>query len=267
MQTYQLEITLDGIKPPIWRKLLVPSGITLDILHAVLQTVMGWEDSHPHEFSASKSPYTPLEKETGVRLDTVLGKEGDNLRYIYDFGDHWQHTIKLEKVLPLTDDFPKCVDGERACPPEDCGGIPGYEQILHAMRNPDDTDSEDLFEWVGEEFDPDYFNSDLINEALADFVVVPAISATSKLRIVQEDVAALVPDEDKIDDAVLALLTLTFHAENNVVKAWKTFDWDAMNRLYVKGYILDPVGKLKSVVLTEKGVAHAQQLFSRLFIK
>jgi len=111
---------------------------------------------------------------------------------------------------------------------------------------------------------------------LADFVVIPqdepereqpSISETSRLRIVQEEVAPLVPDEDKIDDAVLALLTLTFHAEKNVVKAWKTFDWNAMSRLHAKGYIQDPVGKLKSVVLTEKGVAHAQQLFSRLFIK
>ena len=284
MQTYQLKITIDSIQPVIWRRVLVPSGITLEVLHHVIQTTMGWQETHSHKFSIGQQSFGPRDAEgdsnsndeAGVPLDSLISKEGNELRYAYDLRDNWQHTVKLEKVLPLTDGFPKCVDGERACPPEDCGGISGYEAILHAMVHPDDADSEELFEWVGEEFDPEFFNREAINAALADFVVIPqdepereqpSISETSRLRIVQEEVAPLVPDEDKIDDAVLALLTLTFHAEKNVVKAWKTFDWNAMSRLHAKGYIQDPVGKLKSVVLTEKGVAHAQQLFSRLFIK
>jgi len=283
MQTYQLRITIDSIQPVIWRRVQVPSGITLEVFHHVIQTAMGWQETHSHQFSIDQRSYGPRDEtgtsgasdEAGVPLNSLISKEGSHLRYAYDLSDNWQHTVKLEKVLPLTDGFPTCIDGERACPPEDCGGITGYEQILHAMVHPDDADSEELFEWVGEDFDPEYFNREAINALLADFVVIPQdepereppVSTTSILRIIKEEIAPAKADHDKIDEAVLALLTLTFYRDNDVIRAWKTFDWDAMSRLHAKGYIQDPVGKLKSVVLTDKGVTQAQQLFAKLFAK
>lgn len=285
MKTYQIKIVLNHVKPPIWRKLLVPSGITLEVLHPVIQTAMGWDNAHLHEFTLDQQTYAPVNEdtspevieETGVVLGSLINKEGATLTYTYDFGDDWRHTITLEKILPPAKSPLKCIDGKRACPPEDCGGIPGYENLLHAMRNPDDADSEELFEWMGGDFDPEYFSAEAINEMLGDFVMEPEepspqkkTTATARpvLSIVKED-NAIQPklDEDKIDDAILALLTLTFHEDHHVTRAWKTFDWEAMTRLHARGYILNPVGKVKSVTMTDEGIARAKQLLVQLFSK
>ncbi|MES1189883.1 MAG: DUF6429 family protein [Steroidobacter sp.] len=281
MQTYQIKVVLNGIEPPIWRSLRVPSEITLEVLHLVIQTAMGWHETHMHEFAVGQQRYAPLDdeaspdvlEEAGVPLASLINRQGDTLMYTYDFGDWWQHVITLEKILPPDNQAPRCISGERACPPEDCGGIPGYEDLLHSLRNPDDAHSEESIEWVSD-FDPEYFNLDAVNEVLSDFAVesepppprTETIATSSGIVIVEEDnTPQPVADEDKIDDAVLALLSLTFHNDHDITRAWKTFDWDALNRLHARGYIHNPVGKVKSVAMTEKGVERAKELFAKLF--
>jgi hypothetical protein len=147
---YQLKVTLRGTSPAIWRRLLVPAGLTLDVLHDVLQLAMGWDDSHLHEFRIGGKRFgkpdpddrlmglDPVGNERTVHLFRALGKVGAKAVYTYDFGDSWEHAIIVEKVLPPERGvaYPVCVGGKLHCPPEDCGGIPGYYNLLEAIRDP-----------------------------------------------------------------------------------------------------------------------------------
>ncbi|HEY8720667.1 plasmid pRiA4b ORF-3 family protein [Pengzhenrongella sp.] len=151
--TYRVRVDLDDSEPPIWRRVEVASDLRLNDLHTVLQVAMGWTDSHLHEFALGDSRRDPrIERfataedladgdtgvpESEVRLDEVLRNEGDSLMYTYDFGDGWEHTLRLDAVLARPDDAPRarCTDGRRACPPEDCGGIGGYLELLDAARD------------------------------------------------------------------------------------------------------------------------------------
>ena len=170
--TYQIKVTLKGIKPPIWRRLLVPSSLNLYDFHFVLQVVMGWTNSHLHAFVCHGIIYSLPEPdadyavdETKVKLSSLLKKTGDKLRYDYDFGDNWEHDVVLEKILPYTHEqsLPVCLKGKRACPPEDCGGIWGYKELLQIISNPQHEDYEELMEWLQVEFDPEYVDIDEIN--------------------------------------------------------------------------------------------------------
>ena len=133
---------------------------------------MGWTDSHFHLFERNKTVYKPPGVEIPGRnerkavLSDVLRTEKDTLTYEYDFGDGWEHKITLEKKLPFdrSMQLPRCLKGRRACPPEDCGGPWGYETLLAAIRDPQGEDDEELLEWVGDEFDPERFSVDEINE-------------------------------------------------------------------------------------------------------
>lgn len=177
---YQLKITLLGTKPPIWRRLLVPAGMTLAGLHKTLQEAMGWENYHLHEFRIGRKTYgepdpdarmmglpTTVNERT-VRLFSVLGEVGAKAEYLYDFGDGWEHRIVVEKVLPPDPGvaYPVCVAGKLHGPPEDCGGVPGYYNMLEALQDPDHEEHEALREWIGEGFDPDAFSVDEVNEWL-----------------------------------------------------------------------------------------------------
>jgi hypothetical protein len=134
--------------PPVWRRILVPGNTTLLKLHDILQIVMGWEDSHLHMFTIEGSIYgDPANDEYGdlgtideakVKSHQVIYREGQRLSYEYDFGDSWNHTLLVEKFLPPQEGvrYPMCLKGERACPPEDVGGVWGYENFLEAIRNP-----------------------------------------------------------------------------------------------------------------------------------
>jgi hypothetical protein len=176
---YQIKISLIGVKPPIWRTILVSSAIDLEIFHDTIQLVMGWTDSHLHQFIANQVFYgTPdddfeleMEDETKYKLSQLLKKEKDSLIYEYDFGDSWEHKVLLEKILP--DDgktiLPVCLKGKRACPPEDCGGIWGYEELLVTISDSKHPDHEDMLEWLGGEFDPEEFDLEEINEDLAEY--------------------------------------------------------------------------------------------------
>jgi hypothetical protein len=174
-QIFQIQISLQGSKPKIWRRILVKSDITLVDFHKIIQTVMGWTNSHLHLFQHGRDSYSPEEFEVEdtknsrkVKLNSLLKKEKDKIKYEYDFGDDWQHDILLEKILPLdkTMPIPSCIDGKGNCPPEDCGGIRGFEEIKTILANSKHKQYEEIMEWLGGEFDPDYFDKNEINEML-----------------------------------------------------------------------------------------------------
>ena len=180
-EIYQIKVTLLWTKLPIWRRLLVPSSLTLAQLHDVLQTAMGWEDCHMHEFTAGKRRFggpelsegfmgdPEVESERATRLSAVLARVGAKMIYTYDFGDGWEHSIVLEKRLPPEQDavYPICLDGQRACPPDDCGGIPGFYHLLEILANPKHKEHNGMLEWVGGAFDPEAFSVDKINKSLS----------------------------------------------------------------------------------------------------
>ena len=177
---YQLKVTLKGSKPPIWRRLLIDSSVTLPELHSVLQVVMGWSDYHLHQFTAAGRQYSVTDPnfgmddvtdEKGVRLDRLLVSEKDSIGYEYDFGDGWEHVILLEKVLPPEPSkaLPVCIKAKGACPPEDVGGLWGYYNFLDVIKDPTHSEHEELKEWIGGEFDPDAYDMGWVNQQLRGF--------------------------------------------------------------------------------------------------
>ena len=179
-EIYQLKVTLLGTSPPIWRRLLVPADLTLAQLHDVLQAAMGWEDGHMHEFSIGRRHFgrpnpddrlrgmPPVENERTVRLSSLLGRVGAEAVYTYDFGDGWEHGLVLEKRLSADPNtaYPVCTGGQLACPPEDCGGIGGFYDLLEALGDPAHEQHDELRDWVGDEYDPDAFSVDDVNRML-----------------------------------------------------------------------------------------------------
>jgi hypothetical protein len=176
---YQIKISLIGAKPPIWRTVLVASDLGLGAFHDVIQVAMGWTDSHLHQFFDNKKSYgipdddfeLEMEDESEYKLFQLLKKEKDTLTYEYDFGDSWEHKILLEKILPNDSGIflPVCIKGKRACPPEDCGGIWGYEELLEIISDPKHPEHKSMLEWLGGEFDPDEFDLEQINGDLAEY--------------------------------------------------------------------------------------------------
>ncbi|MBS2961900.1 plasmid pRiA4b ORF-3 family protein [Actinocrinis puniceicyclus] len=165
---YQLKVTLLGLRPPVWRRITVPADTSLAALHHVIQAAMGWEDYHMHVFNAGRASYGLPDRELGHRdakkvpLSRVLGGVGDRIGYTYDLGDCWEHEILLEKTV-ATVGRPACVDGRRHCPPEDCGGVWAYQDLVQALTDKDDERHEELTEWMEEahgltDFDPEFFD-------------------------------------------------------------------------------------------------------------
>ena len=177
LDLYQIKVTLKGSKPPVWRRFNIVSDVSLQDLHWVLQAVLGWEDYHLHEFRAAKKFFgevTPDSdeytiEESEVALSSVLTRVKQKLTYIYDFGDDWQHEIVLEKKVPYAPGAPlvKCLAGERACPPEDCGGLWGFDHYLEAISDPNHPDHNEMLDWL-EDYDPDAFDLDEINRILEE---------------------------------------------------------------------------------------------------
>ena len=178
---YQIKVTLLGTRPPIWRRLLVPANLTLAQLHDVLQLAMGWENCHMHDFRIGQKRFGTPDSAEGLmglpstasertaRLFRVLGKVGAKAVYTYDFGDGWEHGIAVEKVLPpaMGQAYPICVDGKRHGPPEDCGGVPGFYDLLEAIGDPEHDQHEEMQDWLGDDFDPEAFSVDEVNRRLA----------------------------------------------------------------------------------------------------
>ncbi|OEJ63862.1 plasmid pRiA4b ORF-3 family protein [Magnetovibrio blakemorei] len=166
-----LHIRLTDIEPEIWRQVCVPADYTLAGLHFVIQAVMGWEDEHLHLFIIDGNRYgvpedasggRPISEEGNVRLSHIL-MEGETFLYVYDFGDDWRHEIKVESIGSKPTEL-RCLDGKRACPPEDSGGPYAYSDLVEAVRSPKSADPEFL-DWVGD-FDPEKFDQDLANKRL-----------------------------------------------------------------------------------------------------
>lgn len=186
----QLKISLNDLKPSIWRRILVEDSISFYGLHEIIQNVMGWEDGHMYEFridevciKAGKDVHfcvdsmwadfrpsasiTKFADET--KLSDFIKKEKQKFTYLYDFGDKWEHSVVVEKILEIdvSQKYPICVAGEKACPPEDCGGIWGYEKILEIRKDKNHPEYEErIVEWLGEDFDPDRFDIEKVNEKM-----------------------------------------------------------------------------------------------------
>ncbi len=181
---YQLRVTLKNIKPPIWRQMLVPADFQLDQLHTLIQIAMGWQDSHLHEFEA-QHPVTRDERtfttadgvaesgfgedERDIAVGELLIDVNDKMSYVYDFGDDWIHEVKVQKILSATpgENYPQCIGGKRACPPEDCGGPWRYDELLKSLAEPEDEEHEELLEWIGGDFDAEKFDLAAVQRVLA----------------------------------------------------------------------------------------------------
>jgi hypothetical protein len=182
----QVKVTLEDVTdPPVWRRLQVSGGVHLDRLHLILQAAMGWTDSHLHLFAAGGHEYsdpafeleTESQDERRVRLADLAVGEGDTLGYTYDFGDDWRHEVIVEKALVADENvrYPICVAGEGACPPEDCGGAPGYQNLREALADMNHPEHEEFRVWLGlddgAEFDPRRFDLGQVNRALREIGV------------------------------------------------------------------------------------------------
>ena len=180
MKIYQIRIELTRIKPKIWRRLLIPSDLLLSDFHKIIQTSMGWTNSHLHQFIKSRTFYT--ERVQGdntwgelnnvdykkLKISFLLKKEKGKIVYEYDFGDGWEHIALLEKILPFDEKlkYPVCLAGEMNCPPDDCGGVDGYSDLVEILKNPKHKEYESYIEWLGGVFDPKHFDKKLVNEML-----------------------------------------------------------------------------------------------------
>jgi Plasmid pRiA4b ORF-3-like protein len=180
---YQLKITLNDIRPPIWRRVQT-KDCTLGRLHDIIQAVMGWDDYHLHEFVIGPQRYGAAEQwhddfwgdepemgnERKVKIGQLVEQSVKKIRYQYDMGDSWWHTITVEKTLPAEAGipYPRCIAGERACPPEDCGGPWSYGDFVAAIQNPKHERHEERLEWIGGDFDPEAFDLEAANEELQE---------------------------------------------------------------------------------------------------
>ena len=174
-RVYRLTITLEGIRPAIWRRFEVPSTITLAKLHRVLQHVMGWRDTHLHHFFVDARGVGVRDPESGAEVEDekkrtlaeVAPGVGTKLEYVYDFSDYWRHEVRVVAIDPAGERrYPICLAGERACPPEDCGGRRGYEEFLTVIQDPRHEEYEETLGWAGGRFDPEAFDLESVNRAL-----------------------------------------------------------------------------------------------------
>lgn len=168
-EIYQLKITLTGSKPPIWRRVLVPSDFTLNQLHDVIQNCFAWDGSHLYAFEIGKKSYDDENpRSLNKKLNTFSFGVKSKFKYIYDFGDYWEHDILVEKILAdnAKNKYPQCTGGARAAPPEDCGGVHGYEYKLSVLTDKKHPEYEEVSEWLGEDFDPQAFDVEEANAEL-----------------------------------------------------------------------------------------------------
>ena len=175
-----LKVTLRYIRPPIWRRLALPETTNLGDLSTIIQVAMGWNGGHLHAFDIGGEEFGDpsmtdfAQNERKMTIKSLLRDGVSRFSYTYDFGDSWDHDILIEKKRPPADGpcGPACVAGKRNCPPEDCGGPPGYEALLEALAAPANPESREILEWVDEDYDPEEFSVDAVNSRFrgaADF--------------------------------------------------------------------------------------------------
>ncbi len=165
----QFIIELDGVEPVVWRRIFVPETYFWSDLHPIFQAAVGWGMEHEYEFVLEeKNGHSVDEDFNGESriLDTLKG--GESFEYVYDPEDQWRHTVTLEAIVPKNKlmQYPVCVGGENACPPEECGGPKGYADLLECMEDPNSEDHENVMEWVGGFFDPTGFDANYVNQEL-----------------------------------------------------------------------------------------------------
>ncbi len=179
---YQIKISLRGSKPNIWRRLLIPSDLLLSDYHIIIQSSMGWTNSHLHQFIKGTTFYRGWDEDDDfwdefdnvdykkIKISALLKKEKDKIIYEYDFGDGWEHDIVLEKILAEDGKtkYPVCLKGKMNCPPEDCGGIWGYQNMLQILQQPKHEEYDSYLEWLGGGFDPEEFDIEYVNELLGE---------------------------------------------------------------------------------------------------
>ena len=179
---FRLKISVEGIAPVIWRRLQIPGNASLGWLHAAIQVAMGWTNSHLHQFVVGKRLYSDpsfgldefedvprVLDENATTISEIARRAKSTFVYEYDFGDSWDHRIVVEKILdpdPAVAGLAQCLDGERACPPEDCGGVPGYADLLEVIMDPKHEEYESMMEWLGGTFDPEAFDRVRTNKHL-----------------------------------------------------------------------------------------------------
>ncbi len=176
---YQFRVVLQETDPPIWRRFVVPSGITLHRLHLILQEVMGWTNSHLYRFKIGTKEYAEPDPENEfnelyfknsrrTKLERLVINKGSIFHYEYDFGDSWIHELVIEDILEpgSSQQYPVCLAGERACPPEDCGGPHGYAELLGIISNPEREEYLDTMAWLGGQFSPAMFSVEKVNRHL-----------------------------------------------------------------------------------------------------
>ncbi|MDH6465052.1 hypothetical protein M2302_005253 [Micromonospora sp. A200] len=175
---YQIKVSLRAARPPIWRRLEVPGDVSLTRLHELIQVAFDWNDSHLHVFETRFGSFGRPDPELGhraasrVTLEQVAPAVGDKLRYTYDFGDNWEHDILVEKALDREESgaYPRCVGGRRAAPPEDCGGVWGYADLVEILGDPTHPEHQDRLDWLDLDdptgFDPARFDAKAVTAAL-----------------------------------------------------------------------------------------------------
>ena len=179
----QFKITLKNSKPTIWRRFLIEDKLTFHDLHLVIQNVMGWTNSHLYQFVYDKNSFIGIPDEDEMDDDnditnakelvlaSFFDKPKISIKYEYDFGDGWDHELVLEKIQdkePGTQ-YPSCIKGERNCPPEDCGGIWGFYNMLDILKDKKHPEYEEMLEWLGDGYDAEEFDIDTVNENLQDY--------------------------------------------------------------------------------------------------
>lgn len=177
---YQLRITIDEITPSIWRVIQVPESYSVNKLHHIIQLSLGWTNSHLYMFGDYENKIGdpilweddefPTLWDKKVKIKDVLRKVGDELKYEYDMGDGWMHTVVLEKIEDGILKGAKCLDGARAAPPEDCGGIDGYKELIHHLLYPEKDGYLGLLEWLGDDYDPEQIDLKAVNKQLMGLV-------------------------------------------------------------------------------------------------
>jgi len=179
---YRLRITLQGLHPPIWRRIVVPGDITLDRLHDVIQIVFDWLDNHLHRFEIDGVEYTEgpeedpdwkAEEEGEFLLCDLVAQPRQTFLYEYDFGDGWRLDILVEKIDTIPEDYELdlgCLAGERAAPPDDVGGLGGYEHFLAAVNDPGHPEHDRYLRWWGGSFDPEELDLDFVNSELTKWL-------------------------------------------------------------------------------------------------
>lgn len=171
---FELRVTLREIKPPVWRTVRVPASAPLSVVHDALQAAFGWKNCHLHEFRVGEIRFGMADvedemlsvDERGAPLGAVA-RAGVKLTYLYDFGDDWEHDIVVERVDSRGDDAILCTGGARSCPPEDCGGAPGYARMLEILADPSHEEHADMRTWAPRGFDSEKFAIHAVNRKLA----------------------------------------------------------------------------------------------------